>query len=61
MGFDKENTGPVVNVQKRTTKVNFWMSGLVLFFLVAGSLYLAWAHSHSSQISETVQQQATKP
>lgn len=41
MGFDKNQPGPVVNVHKRTTKVNLWMVAAVLVFLAAGSL-LIW-------------------
>ena len=61
MGFDKVDTGPAVNVHKKTTKVNLWMAGLVLVFLVAGGLIVVWAHSHSAQVTATVNQQSTKP
>lgn len=41
MGFDQNQPGPVVNVHKRTTKVNFSMVVSVLLFLAAGGL-LIW-------------------
>src|SRR5688572_28266049 len=37
MGFDKDDTQPVVNTSKRTTKVNISMAiGILVFFAVAG-------------------------
>jgi hypothetical protein len=41
MGFDQNQPGPVVDVHKRTTKVNLWMVGAVLLFLAAGVI-LIW-------------------
>ncbi len=42
MGFDKDDTRPVMDVQKRTTKVNISMViGVLLFFIVAG--IVVWA------------------
>lgn len=42
MGFDKDDPRPVVDVQKRTTKVNISIViGVLLFFLVAGIVF--WA------------------
>lgn len=61
MGFDKNDDGPVVNVQKRTTKVNLWMAVLVLLFLVAGGVAIAWVHSHPVENAQSVDQHAAKP
>jgi hypothetical protein len=49
MGFDKDDTRPIVEVQKRTTKVNIWMAvGILLFFLIAGVVVLRfWLHPPS--------------
>ncbi len=41
MGFDQNQPGPVVNVHKRTTKVNLWLVAGVLGFLAAGGV-LIW-------------------
>jgi len=61
MGFDQNESGPVVNVQKRTTKVNFWMAGLVVLFLVMGGVAIAWVHSHQQENAQSVDQHAAKP
>lgn len=54
MGFDKDDSGPVVNVSKRTTKVNIAMVvGVLLFFVAAGLVVWAlWADPAS--VSEPV-------
>jgi hypothetical protein len=36
MGFDQNDNQPILNVNKRTTKVNLWMVVLVLVFFVIG-------------------------
>ncbi|HEX2900721.1 MAG TPA: hypothetical protein VHS96_13445 [Bacteroidia bacterium] len=37
MGFDQNDPSPIVNVHKRTTKVNLWMVvGVVAFFIIGG-------------------------
>ncbi|HYD83365.1 MAG TPA: hypothetical protein VEA63_04920 [Opitutus sp.] len=42
MGFDKDDTRPVVDVEKRTTKVNISMViGVIVFFIVTG--IVVWA------------------
>lgn len=42
MGFDKDDTSPVVNVEKRTTKVNIWMAvSIIVFFAIAA--VVVWA------------------
>jgi hypothetical protein len=38
MGFDQNDPRPVVNVHKRTTKVNIWMVIGVLVFLAVGAV-----------------------
>ena len=40
MSFDKPDGQPIVNVHKRTTKVNIWMVVAVVVFLVIGTLML---------------------
>ena len=42
MGFDQNDPRPIVNVHKRTTKVNIWMAvGVFAFFaLGAGLIWL---------------------
>lgn len=45
MGFDQNQPGPVVNVHKRTTKVNIWIVVGVLLFLTAGGV-LIWVFTH---------------
>ena len=47
MGFDQNQPGPIVNVHKRTTKVNLWMVVAVLVFLAAGTV-LIWVFKHQS-------------
>lgn len=39
MGFDQGDPRPIMNVHKRTTKVNLWMVvGVLVFFAVGGLL-----------------------
>lgn len=47
MGFDKDQPGPLVEPEKRTTKVNIWMAlAILLFFLIAGLVvFRLWAHA----------------
>jgi len=40
MSFDKDDGRPVMNVHKRTTKVNIWMVVAVVAFMVFGLLAL---------------------
>ena len=56
MGFDKNSEGkPVVQVEKRTTKVNISMIvGVVLFFIL-GALGMARLHRHVSDHGGTIQ------
>ena len=46
MGFDQDDPRPIMNVHKRTTKVNIWMVvGVLAFFLMGGLLiwmYVRW-------------------
>ncbi len=46
MGFDQDDPRPIMNVHKRTTKVNLWMvAAVVVFFVVGGAmvwLYVRW-------------------
>lgn len=48
MGFDPQTANlPLVNVHKRTTKVNFFMAGAVVVFFVLGAATIFWAHQRS--------------
>ena len=38
MSFDKNDGHPIVNVHKRTSKVNIWMVVLVAVFLIGGMI-----------------------
>ncbi|HEY8993765.1 MAG TPA: hypothetical protein VIM71_03695 [Lacunisphaera sp.] len=46
MGFDQNDPRPIVNVHKRTTKVNIWMAvGVGVFFLLGALmiwLFVRW-------------------
>ena len=46
MGFDKDDTRPIVDISKRTTRVNLWMGiAIVVFFIVAGIVvFRLWSH-----------------
>ena len=46
MGFDKDDTRPLLHPERRTTKVNFGMAAAILvFFAVAGVvIWLVRAH-----------------
>lgn len=41
MSFDKNDGAPIVNVHKKTTKVNIWMVVAVLVFLALGAVAIA--------------------
>ena len=44
MGFDPQTANlPLINVHKRTTKVNLFMAGAVVFFLLVGVAVIFWA------------------
>ena len=49
MGFDQNSDLPVVQLQKRTTKVNVGIIVGVILFLVIGGVVLAWFSLHPSQ------------
>lgn len=48
MGFDKNNQ-PLLQPQKKTTKVNFGVVGGVLLFLVIGFIVFYWFLHHHPQ------------
>ena len=49
MGFDQNSNQPVVQVQKRTTKVNIGIIiGVILFFLI-GAAAVMWFWLHPPQ------------
>lgn len=45
MSFDKNNAGPIVQPQKRTTKVNISLIAGVLIFLAIGAAAVVWMHA----------------
>lgn len=55
MGFDKDDTRPVVDVNRRTTKVNIWMAvAIVAFFVVTAIVVWALWNDPSSSNAEAV-------
>lgn len=44
MSFDKNDGAPIVNVHKRTTRVNIWMGVAVAAFLLFGALVVLNLH-----------------
>ncbi len=55
MGFDKDDTRPVVDVTRRTTKVNIWMAvAIVTFFIVTAVVVWALWDEPSSATTEVV-------
>jgi len=38
MSFDKDDGHPIVNVHRRTSKVNIWMAVAVVIFIVGGMI-----------------------
>jgi len=55
MGFDKDDTRPVVDVKRRTTKVNIWMAvAIVAFFIVTAIVVWALWEQPSSATTEVV-------
>ena len=50
MGFDQHDQRPIMNVQKRTTKVNLWMVALVVaFFVIGGVAVWMYVQGHAGQ------------
>jgi hypothetical protein len=45
MGFDQNDSGPLVKPAKKTTKVNISLIVGVLLFFVFGGLAIAWMRS----------------
>jgi hypothetical protein len=49
MGFDQNDPRPIINVHKRTTKVNLRMAvGVAVFFIVGGILIWLYVRSHGT-------------
>jgi hypothetical protein len=46
MGFDRNNSGPIIQPAKRTTKVNIAMALAVLAFFGFGVAAIAWKFFH---------------
>ena len=42
MGFDQNDSRPVIQPSKKTTKVNFAMVGAILVFLLLGAGAIIW-------------------
>lgn len=55
MGFDKDDTRPIVDVKRRTTKVNIWMAVAIVAFFI-GTAIVVWAlwEEPSSATTEVV-------
>lgn len=52
MGFDKDDTQPVMNVKRRTTKVNIGIAiAVIAFFVIAG--VILWSLSENPEQSQT--------
>lgn len=49
MGFDKDSDQPVVQLRKRTTKVNLCMIIAVIIFFIIGGALIAWFWLHPAQ------------
>lgn len=47
MGFDQDDGRPIINVHKRTTKVNLWLAAAVVIFLLAGGVMI-WVFTHQT-------------
>jgi len=54
MGFDQDSDLPIIQPQKRTTKVNFAMvaSILIFFFATAAVAFWIWRNSDESAAPE---------
>ena len=56
MGFDKNTEGkPVVQFEKRTTKVNIAMIVGVVLFFIFGAIGMAWLHHRAPDHGGTLQ------
>lgn len=53
MGFDKDDTRPVVDVTRRTTKVNVWIIVAVVAFFVATGI-VVWTLSNDPSAAQEV-------
>jgi hypothetical protein len=42
MGFDKNDSRPIIQPSKKTTQVNLVMVGMVLIFLLLGAGTIIW-------------------
>ena len=57
----KERETQVVNVSKRTTKVNIVMTVCILIFFVAGAVVVVWIWRHPRQTTNSVNQEMRHP
>ena len=61
MGFEPQTANqPIVDVHKRTTKVNFTLAIGVVVFLLIGILFVAWAARKEAR-GEAVKQPVESP
>jgi flagellar basal body-associated protein FliL len=61
MGFEPQTAGkPLVNVHKRTTKVNIGIAIGVVVFLIVGICFVMWAAKREAR-GEPVKQPAESP
>ncbi|HWA27309.1 MAG TPA: hypothetical protein VG734_16770 [Lacunisphaera sp.] len=50
MGFDQHDQRPLMNPQKRTTKVNLWMTvAVAVFFLVGAIAVWMYMQGHAGE------------
>jgi hypothetical protein len=61
MGFDRDSDKPPMNVRRRTTRVNIWMTLLVLAFLAAGAVMIGWSHAHPHAAAQPAEVKASQP
>ncbi|MEO6245026.1 MAG: hypothetical protein ABIQ12_06290 [Opitutaceae bacterium] len=48
MGFDKDDTRPIIKPGRKTTKVNLGMVAAVLIFLALGAVAIYWMTTRHS-------------
>lgn len=46
MGFDKDDSQPIIQPARKTTKVNLAMIAAVLIFLALGAVAIYWMRTH---------------
>lgn len=50
MGFDQNDPRPIMNPQKRTTRVNLWMvAWMIAFFAIGGVAVWLYVQGHAGE------------